>query len=205
MFKELLLGLVTQGLADLAQAQENGKVPKNSLSESHFFSVWIGQAIKSKRFDVCLFPLLKRWQQEARTSGAGADLKTTFAQLKSTYSGVVGQPAATKETLAQLVLLLDAQQWQVTTDTMLGKKTSIKSQGNSSLVIAPTEFDNGFNKSSQISCYVRGDQQQFIDACYSLGLLVFKKTEYKSIVKFHSHMTLDADNNDQALPAYPSI
>lgn len=203
MFKQLLLDMVSLGLDELEQAQAIGKVPKNGLSESHFFSVWIGQAIKAKRFDVCLLPLLKGWQQEARTSGAGADLKTTFSKLKATYSGVINLAPATKQTLEQLISQLQAQGWQVTTETELGKKTSIKSQGKSSLVIAPTDSRDGFAKSSQISCYVRGEQQQFINACYDLGLLTFKMTDYKSIVKFHSHVILHAHNNHKSLPEFP--
>jgi len=204
MFKQHLLSLVTQGIDDLAQAQSCGRVPKNGLSESHFFSVWIGQSIKSKRFDICVVPLLKSWQQQARTSGAGANLKHHFVMLKQGYSNVPQEQTFDTRTVEELVSALEGLQWQVTNHVVLGKKSSIKSQGLSSLVIAPADFAAGFGQSGQLSVYVRGDLQQFVDSCYELGLLAFKMTEYKSIVKFHSHFILDAQNNHHSLPQYPS-
>jgi|GEM_PF-4246240 len=204
MFKQHLLDLVSQGIDDLDQAQALGKVPKNGLSESHFFSVWIGKAINSKRFDVSMVPLLKSWQQQARTSGAGANLKSHFVSLKSTYSGVAQDSIFELQTIETLCEALSSIEWQVTNDAVLTKKTSIKSNGLSSLVIAPADFAKGFAKNGQLSVYVRGDLQQFVDSCYALGLLAFKVTEYKSIVKFHSHFILDAKNNYPALPQYCS-
>jgi len=205
MFKQHLLSLVSEGLSDLEQSQAIGKVPKNGLSESHFFSVWIGKALNSKRFDICVVPLLKSWQQQARTDGAGANLKSHFSSLKKTYSNAMQDTTFTVQTIEQLCQSLTALQWQVTTDTTLGKKTSVKSDGLSSLVIAPADFNVGFAKNGQLKVYVRGDLQQFVDSCYTLGLLAFKVTDYKSIVKFHSYFLLDSKNNHQALPQYPAF
>lgn len=204
MFKKHLLALVSQGLDDLAQAQTLGKVPTNPKSESHFFSVWIGAAIKNKQFDVTMLPLLQTWQQQARTCGAGADFKNTFAQIKSTYQGVVSIQELESSVIASLIAQLDDTGWQVTTNQVLIKKTSIKSQGVSSLVFSPQDIASGFDASVLLSCYVRGEHQEFIDACYALGMLAFKVTEYKSIVKFHGHYVLHRRNNYKAIAQYPS-
>lgn len=206
MFKQHLLSVVSEGLADLTQAQALGKVPKNGPSESHFFSVWVGQAIKNKRFDIAVIDILKTWQQQARTLGAGADLKNTFIRLQQTYQGLSdnGEGELSRTDLDALLALLETSQWQVTSDTVIIKKMSIKSHGVSSFVVAPSVLANGFDLKSRVVCYVRGEQQQFIDLCYQLGILTFKVTDYKSPVKFHGEFMLEKQNNCRVLPEIPS-
>lgn len=205
MFKQELLSLVTQGLNDLELAQAKGKVPKNSLSESHFFSVWVGQVLKQKRFDISLVPMLTAWQQQARTLGAGANLKQVFAQLKSTYSGIEQASVPLKpEVLENLIASLEGSQWQVSYVDRISKKMSIKTQGLSSLVICDNDLQQAFTAKQTLHCYVRGQHAQFVDHCYALGLLAYKVTDYKSAVKFHGEYMLHANNNKLKLPEIPT-
>jgi len=204
MFKQHLLAVVSQGLIDLEQAQSKGKVPKNKLSESHFFSVWVGQALKQKRFDISVVEILKAWQQQARTQGAAANLRQVFSQLSRTYAGLSDEVKLTLDDVDALLAMLTGLEWQVTCDLLVSKKMSVSSHGVSSLVISSDIYEQAFNKKSQLRCYVRGQQQQFIDSCYELGILVFKVTDYKSAVKFHGEFILDIANNHHQLAQIPS-
>jgi len=204
MFKHHLLSVVNQGLLALDVAQSKGKVPKNNLSESHFFSVWVGQAIKSKQFDISVLAILKAWQQQARTQGAGANLRQIFSHLQSTYSPLADSAALSNEQFEAMLKMLGELGWQLTCDITIKKKLAITSNGNSSLVMAEDDRDNVFLTKNKVSCYVRGQQQQFIDVCYALGILVFKVTDYKSAVKFHGEFILQINNNYNQLAQIPT-
>jgi len=204
MFKDQLLAVVSQGLSELEQSQSRGKVPKNALSESHFFSVWVGQSMKQKRFDISVLEILKTWQQQARTMGAGANLRQVFLQLNSTYANLSHDKNIGRGEVDLLLAALTNQDWQVATDVVVTKKMSMSSQGLSSIVICANEYERAFSKKGQLHCYVRGQQQEFIDACYELGILVFKVTDYKSAVKFHGEFILDTANNHNQLAQIPT-
>lgn len=47
-----------------------------------------------------------------------------------------------------------------------------------------------------ISLYVRGDVKQLVDMAYKHGLLLFKVTDYKSLVKYHGEYIVYPANND---------
>lgn len=209
LFREQVYTLATQALESLAQSQANGKVPNNPLSESHFFSVWVSKSLKEKSFDVCMAPLLKHWQQCARTQGAGANLKSEFQSIKNTYQTLdsIGH-VVTKQKIENLIACLSTNDWQVNIEPSIGKKHSIKKEKASSLVIDNSKFSCVFNESNELksalSVFVRGDQQSFIDVAHQQGLLVFKVTDYKSMVKFHGEFIIAPNNNFNAVAQFIS-
>ena len=70
-------------------------------------------------------------------------------------------------------------------------------------------MNTGFNELGELkinlSCYVRGDSQQFIDMAAALGILVFKTTSYKSKVKFHGEYLIEVNNTLAELPEIPML
>ncbi|MDP2559885.1 DUF2913 family protein [Psychrobium sp. 1_MG-2023] len=206
MFKDELLRLVSLGLEELEKSQQSGKTPNNPLSENHFFSVWVSKAIKEQRFDKAVALILKEWQQQARTLGAGAQLKQCFSDLMHTYLNLKQRSKAesAQSNFEQLQSQLNEAKWQVSVTELHPKKNTIHSDGLSSFVVDESCIERAFDERgaqlSNISCFIRGDSELFIKQAYLLGWLAFKVSDYKSIVKFHGEYVLTANNNKAQLP-----
>jgi len=210
LFREHLFTLADQAIESLAAAQSNGKVPNNPLSESHFFSVWVSKALKEKSFDSVMAPLLRQWQQRARTQGAAANLKSEFEAISRGYQGLdeVGHDIS-KENIEGLIQALMHDDWQISPLESIGKKHSIKKEKESSLAFEQKKYDSAFdelgNLTANISVFVRGAQQAFVDKAYQHGLLVFKVTDYKSAVKFHGEFILAPKNDFATIPQFATV
>lgn len=199
LFKEHLTLLTTTALAELAESSSNDPV-----SESHYLSLWVTQAIKNKRFDLCMSPLLKQWQQSARTLGQAANLKHQFESIKHDYQYVNNiNDAMTKDGLLTLFNAIETTDWQVSYQHLGRKKVAVKMQCSSSLVVDNESFEKAFDENgllvNQINLFIRGDNKHFFKAAYDCGILCFKLSDYKSVVKFHGQYVIAANNN------YPSI
>ena len=208
LFCQEIYRVVSDGLSDLTQAQEAGKTPTNPLSENHFFSAWITKALKSHRFDICVVPPLSGWQRQARTQGVQAGLKQQFLAIQRTYAPILvdnneSKPIV-KTQFTKLTELLTTADCQVTIELEVGKKLSLRSSGLSSLVICSKRWSVAFDDDGQlikpISLYVRGDTQGLIDLAHSVDLLLHKKTDYKSAVKYHGQYLIHPLNNGSDLP-----
>jgi len=207
LFREHLYQLSIDALESLNIAQANGKVPNNPLSESHFFSVWVSKSLKEKLFDVSMMPLLKQWQQRARTQGAGANLKNEFESIKRTYQGLdTTDHLITKVQVESLIEALTILDWQINIESHIGKKHSVRKEKHSSLVVDNNSLNAKFNSegilSSPISLFIRGDNRAFIENAYKLGILVYKVTDYKSIVKFHGEFVIAPNNSFKDMPEF---
>lgn len=207
LFREHLYQLSIDALESLEIAQSNNKVAKNPLSENHFFSVWVSKALKEKLCDVTMMPLLKQWQQRARTQGAGAHLKSEFELIKQTYQGLNNTDhVITKAQIERVIESLTTLDWQINIESHISKKHSVKKEKHSSLVIAHYSLNDAFNAEgvllSPISFFVRGDSKGFVDSAYKQALLVFKVTDYKSIVKFHGEFIIAPNNNFTNIPEF---
>lgn len=209
LFREQVYALATQALESLVLSQESGRVPNNPLSESHFFSVWVSKSLKEKSFGVCMAPLLKHWQQCARTQGAGANLKNEFQSIKNTYETIehTGH-VVTKEKIENVFECLNANDWQINIEPSINKKCSIKKEKSSSIVLDDSKkacvFDESNELKSVFSVFVRGDQQYFVDKAHQQGLLVYKVTDYKSLVKFHGEFLFAPKNNFNLIAQFVS-
>lgn len=200
MFKHHLLKLATTALNELAESSANDPV-----SESHYLSLWVTQAIKQKRFDVCLSQQLKEWQQSARTLGQGANLKQQFMSIKRDIEHVDSFSAGVNKSVIEALLSdTEASDWQVSYQLIGRKKLSVKMQQPSSLVIDSACFDKAFDDSGrfvgELVIYIRGDKAQFFKRAYELGVLCYKLSDYKSNVKFHGQFVIAPDNNYPSLP-----
>lgn len=202
MFKHHLLQLATTALDELAESSANDPV-----SESHYLSLWVTQAIKQKRFDICLSQQLKEWQQSARTMGQGANLKQQFMSIKRDIEHVDGVSAGvTKSVIEALLSDIEASDWQVSYQTIGRKKLSVKMQQSSSLVIDSDSFDKAFDDNGllvgELFIYLRGDKVEFFKRAYELGVLCYRLSDYKSNVKFHGQFVIAPDNNYPSLPEF---
>lgn len=208
LYSQALYSLLTEGLNELAASQSAGKTPHNPVSENHFFSAWITRAIKQHRFDRVVLPTLRHWQQQARTQGNNAGLKSQFAQLAAVYGQVVDQQgqfvAIHKQQLTAVTEQLTDLGWQVTRDLLVTAKMSLKTHGQHSLVICPEQAKGAFDDNNHLirplSLYVRGDMAQVISTALSHKLLLFKVTEYKSKVKYHGEYRIYPANNGHQPP-----
>ncbi|MGB0897902.1 MAG: DUF2913 family protein [Psychrobium sp.] len=204
LFKEHLALLTTTALTELAKSSANDPV-----SESHYLSLWVTQAIKNKRFDLCMSPLLKQWQQSARTLGQGANLKHQFESIKHDYQHVdnLGE-TITKDSLLTLFNVIEAADWQVNYQHLGRKKVAIKMLSSSSLVVDNESFEKAFDENgllvNQINLFIRGNNKHFFKAAYDCGMLCFKLSDYKSVVKFHGQYVIAANNNYASIAEFSS-
>jgi len=212
LFGQEIYRLVKLGLTELNESQQTGKTPNNPLSETHFFSAWVTKALKSHRFERCVVVSLTAWQRQARTQGVNAGLKQQFLAIERTYRTILDHQdlcqQVTNNQLEQLLTQLETADWSVITDLAVGRKLTVKSTGQSSLVICNTQIDSVFDATGQLtkplSLYVRGDSQGLIDYCHQHQLLLHKMTDYKSAVKYHGQYIVYPLNNGKDLPCFVS-
>ena len=215
-FSQEIYRVVNLGLDELAQSQQLGKTPKNPLSESHFFSVWITKGLKQHRFERCVVATLKNWQRQARTMGVQAQLKQQFEGIAQTYIKILKaqpdnnlfeatqcSPVERKSLEVMLDELLKGD-WQLIDDALIKRKLTVKVATTNSMVICVEMLKQVFDATGQLtkplSLYVRGDYQGLIDLCHSHNLLLHKVSDYKSLVKFHGEYIIFPDNNGTDLP-----
>ncbi|QUJ68741.1 DUF2913 family protein [Photobacterium sp. GJ3] len=210
-FYQELNQLVNDGLSALQTSIAEGKTPNNPVSETHFMSAWITKVIKQQRYDHCVAKTLAGWQQQARSMGKQAQLKQKFEHIAWTLSGVLNEAGQTKPLTQQAVQhwyqALEDAGWMITTEYEVDRKVTHHTDGQASLVVcakqASTAFeDDTLNKA--LSVYVRGNSQQCIDLAYQCGLLLYKVTDYKSLVKYHGEYRLYPANAGNHLPELPT-
>ena len=211
LFSQEIYKLINSALTELAASQASGRTPHNPLSEAHYLGAWITTAMKKKRFDPIVLETLKGWQRQARSLGKNAGLKKQFTYLEKCYSRVLNaekqvQPV-TVEQLNKLYTALTEQQWMVTTDLEVGDKLNRHSGGKDSLIVCAEKIASSFDIQGTLmkplSLYVRGNQQEIIDLAFAQNLLLYKKTDYKSKVKYHGEFIVFPNNDGTALPELP--
>ncbi|NAW66055.1 DUF2913 family protein [Photobacterium halotolerans] len=212
VFYQALNKLVNEGLAELQSSVAAGKTPNNPVSETHFMSAWITKVIKQQRYDHCVAKTLLGWQQMARSMGKQAQLKLKFEHLAWALSGVLTEEGTTSavkaEQLDALYSALQQLDWVVATEYEVNRKVTHHTDGQASLVVCAMQFKEAFDEAGvlvkPLSVYVRGNTQQCIDLAYQQGLLLYKVTDYKSLVKYHGEYLLYPDNAGDYLPELPT-
>jgi len=211
LFSQEIHTLLSTALAELEASQTSGRTPKNTLNEAHYLGAWVTTAMKQKRFDAITVPTLKAWQSKARSLGKNAGLKDQFTYLEKCYSQVLDadkkvQPVTLPQIQA-LVAELEAEQWMVNIDLVVGNKLNRHSGGAASLIICEDEmlkcFDEEGILTKPISLYLRGDLQQLIKSSFKQNLLLHKITDYKSKVKYHGEFIVYPNNDGDKLPEFP--
>ncbi|MBC7002265.1 DUF2913 family protein [Photobacterium sp. BZF1] len=216
-FYQEIYKVVSQGLQELSDSQQAGKTPKNPVSETLYLNAWVTKVIKQQRYDHVVGKTLVDWQKQARSMGKNAQLKNQFEQIKSCYEGIPqdGESADTIQANnlndAQLKALyeqLDEQDWLVTTEYEVNRKVTHHTDGQASLVVCSAQYAAAFDEAGEmvkpLSLFVRGDIRALIDLAYAQGMLLYKVTDYKSIVKYHGEYKLFPCNAGTHLPELPS-
>ncbi|MBD8513933.1 DUF2913 family protein [Photobacterium sp. CAU 1568] len=211
-FYQELNKLVDEGLAELESSVTAGKTPNNPVSETHFMSAWITKVIKQQRYDHCVAKTLLGWQQMARSMGKQAQLKLKFEHLAWALSGVLTEEGTTSpvksEQLDRFYSALLQLDWVVATEYEVNRKVTHHTDGQASLVVCAKQSNEAFDEAGRLakplSVFVRGNIQQCIDLAYQQGLLLYKVTDYKSLVKYHGEYILYPDNAGDYLPELPT-
>ncbi|MGF1737777.1 DUF2913 family protein [Photobacterium satsumensis] len=211
-FYQEIYKVVSQGLQELVDSQQAGKTPKNPVSETLYLNAWVTKVIKQQRYDHVVAKTLVAWQKQARSMGKNAQLKSQFEQIKACYEGIPheGEIANTLSD-AQLTALyeqLEEQDWLVTTEHEVNRKVTHHTDGQASLVVCSAQHAAAFDEAGEmvkpLSLFVRGDVRVLIDVAYAQGLLLYKVTDYKSIVKYHGEYKLFPRNAGTHLPELPT-
>lgn len=211
LFSQEIYNVIDCALSELTASQATKRTPKNALSEAHYLGAWVTTAMKKKRFDPVVLTTLQGWQRQARSLGKNAGLKKQFIYLQQCYSRILNddkqvQPV-TLEQLNRLYAQLTAKQWMVTTDLVVGERLNRHSGGKDSLIVCAEKTAACFDAQGQlikpISLYVRGNQQAIIDLAFAENLLLYKKTDYKSKVKYHGEFIVYPNNDGTSLPEFP--
>ncbi|MCQ1058728.1 DUF2913 family protein [Photobacterium sp. DNB23_23_1] len=211
-FYQEIYKVVSQGLQELVESQQAGKTPKNPVSETLYLNAWVTKVIKQQRYDHVVAKTLIAWQKQARSMGKNAQLKSQFEQIKACYEGIPHE-GETANTLsdAQLTAFyeqLEEQDWLVTTEHEVNRKVTHHTDGQASLVVCSAQHAAAFDEAGEmvkpLSLFVRGDVRVLIDLAYTQGLLLYKVTDYKSIVKYHGEYKLFPRNAGTHLPELPT-
>lgn len=202
--------VVNQGLAELNEEQARGRVPKNPVSETHFIVRWVTKAIKTHRFDRCVVKDLMGWQQEGRSKGTSAGLKVRFEHISALYGRVVPVDSdvekITQDEITALLAQFEDESWFVVTDHEISGKAKLFSDGDNSLVVCKAKLESVFDAGvlvKPLTCYVRGNHNEFLEMTAKAGLLVHKKSDYKSIVKYHGEYQIWPENQSSELAELP--
>lgn len=206
-FISLTYLLINTAVDELSQAQQLKKIGTNPVAETHFLTAWLTNSLKNKRFDKELVPLLKSWQQQSRSSGKNCTLINDFKAFKQAYNNIADtqcQPLAiNKNQLLKLLSMLNEKNWLTHTESLISKKSSFRSGGQHSLLICSEQFEINFCDGildNPISLYIRGDVKLVVKLALECGLLIYKKTDYKSLVKYHGEYLIYPYNSAQLLP-----
>lgn len=211
LFSTEIYKLITTALTELTDSQHSGRTPHNPLSEAHYLGAWVTTAMKKKRFDSIVVPTLQGWQRQARSLGKNSGLKSQFTYLEKCYSKVLDEHknvrAVDKSQLEKLFAVLEQEQWLVTTDLPVGERLNRHSGGKESLIVCAQQLADCFDEQGilikPISLYIRGTQQKIIDFAFAQDLLLYKKTDYKSKVKYHGEFVVYPNNDGSSLPEFP--
>ncbi|AGH81205.1 hypothetical protein PCNPT3_06325 [Psychromonas sp. CNPT3] len=211
LFSEEMYKLLDLALSELNASHESGRTPQNDLNEAHYLGAWVTTAMKKKRFDSIVLSSLKNWQSKARSLGRNAGLKDQFIYLERCYSQILDSDkkiqAVTRDQFEAFYKTLSAAQWMVTTDTVVVDKMKCHSSGDSSLVACKAQMDTHFNEKGDlikpISFYIRGDVQEAVKLAFAANVLLHKKTDHKSRVKYHGEYVVYVHNDGEFLPEFP--
>lgn len=206
--------VINEALTDLQESKDSGRLPKNPVSANHFLIRWVTTAIKSQRFSRCVVKDLQTWQKEGRTKGTGTELPVRFEHYSRLYQALA--PIDTVTPITKSVVMgwcesLEEKEWCVTTDFEILEKASLFSDGDHSLIICATQLGSCFEADDAenqllvkpLTCYVRGNHHEFVESAFEHGLIVHKRSDYKSKVKYHGEYLIYPNNHGIQLGETP--
>lgn len=203
--------VINSALGDLQASKDSGRLPKNPVSANHFLIRWVTTAIKTQRFAHCAAKDLMAWQKEGRTKGTGTELPVRFEQYSRLYAELAPMEqdlSVSKSGILAWGESLEEKEWCVTTEYEVLEKASLFSDGDHSLIICSTQLESCFDPESgelikPLTCYVRGNHHEFVESAFEHGLMVHKRSDYKSKVKYHGEYLIYPHNRGTQLGEIP--
>ncbi|PSW21361.1 DUF2913 domain-containing protein [Photobacterium sanctipauli] len=210
-FYQEIYKVVTEGLSTLSESQAAGKTPRNPVSEAHFMNLWVTKVIKQQAYDHCVAKTLIAWQKQARSMGKNAQLKQLFEHIQSTLSATRNEEGCgklvAKPQIDTLFEQLEDEDWLLTTEYEINRKVTHHTDGQASLIVCSAKAKEAFSEQGELikplSFFVRGDAKALVNMAFGQGLLLYKVTDYKSIVKYHGEYVVYPGNAGTHLPELP--
>jgi hypothetical protein len=201
-YNQALLTLALAGIDAINISASQHKAVRTAAQESHFLCNWMVESLKTKRFSKLMAADLTAWISQARSQGAGAQLKQRLTCIADQYQQVNNSAIATGTGLKNLLTGLAAQEWVVVTDTDIDAKLKINSDGKSSLIVSAKEFNQHIVDEKivkPISMYIRGDEKLVARLALEQGLLLSQGNKKTSLIKHHKTYVLIPDNLHSSL------
>lgn len=202
--------VVNSALADLHQQHQNGKLIDAPNSNIQFLLRWVTKAIKEQKFDHCVATDLLNWQKMGRSQGNKLALENQFRRISAYYAhffaGDVQQITDTQ--IEKLLDTMEALAWEASTsEPIVGQgKVQIYTEGQNSIALCANQCESCFDGEVLIkpmSFFIRGNHAQFIEEAYKAGFMLYKRTDYKSNVKYHGEYLIFPENQGNQLAEIP--
>ncbi|MGI2168794.1 DUF2913 family protein [Shewanella sp. MF05960] len=196
-YNQALLTLALAGIDAINTSASQHKSPRTPAQESHFLCNWMVESLKTKRFSKLVADDLTTWIRQARSQGAGAQLKRLLTCIADQYQQANNSAIATGAGLKNLLAELTAQKWVIITDTDIDAKLKLDSVGQSSLIISAKEFNQHIiddNIVKSISMYIRGDESLVARLALTQGILLSQGNKKTTLIKHHKTYTLRPKN-----------
>jgi hypothetical protein len=197
-YNQALLTLALAGIDAINTSASQHKAVRTAAQESHFLCNWMVESLKTKRFSKLMADDLTAWISQARSQGAGAQLKRLLICIADQYQQANNSTVTTGTGLKNMLAELTAQKWVVITDTDIDAKLKLESDGQSSLVISAKEFNQHIADDKivkPISMYIRGDEKLVARLALEQGILLSPGNKKTSLIKHHKTYVLMPKNN----------
>lgn len=212
--------VVNTALAELALQHQQGLLVDAPISNNHYIVHWVTKALKTQRFDRCVKEDLNRWQKMGRSQGSQSELLTTFRAISTYYQSFFSRFGERKEIrdsdIEAFLDLLERMGWSVSTSEVLINvgKVQIFTDGQNSLAMCAEQCDSCFgadptsNRGEErlikpMNWFVRGQHAEFIQLAAQNGFMLHKRTDYKSVVKYHGEYVIYPANHGLQLAEIP--
>lgn len=201
-YNQALLEFANAGLAALAESAASSSSTKTPAAESHFLCSWMVTALKKRSFSKLIADDLTFWIRQARSMGAGAELKLLLQKISQQYSYIANKQQGLAASLKAMLAELEADDWLIITDQEVSKKLKLDSEGHASLIISDDQFSqriDGDELIKPITLYVRAQEPAFSAVAYKHDLLISAGNKKASLIKHHKAYQIWPKNLQPAL------
>ena len=203
--------VVNSALDEIEQQHVKGKLANTPVSNTHFLLRWVTLSLKSQRFDRCVRDDLVRWQKMGRSKGTQSDLMSRFSNISKFYGKLVPIDADPKQItdadIEAFLELMEKADWGVSTEFELTEKIQVFTEGDNSFLLCAKQCDDCFDGGTELvkpmSFFVRGHHAEFIRLASEFGFMLHKRTDYKSLVKYHGEYLIYPKNQGIQLAEIP--
>ncbi|WP_059120682.1 DUF2913 family protein [Vibrio sp. MEBiC08052] len=205
--------VVNTALTELTQAHQRGQLVNAPVANNHFLIRWVTNALKQQRFHRCVVNDLTGWQKAGRSQGNHAGLERVFQRISAYYRLFFAPNASAEQPITdqQIEQFLDTMTeagWEISTsEPLVGcGKVQLFTQSPNSLALCAQQCEACFDGAlltQPMSFFVRGNHSKFVDQAWQAGLMVHKRTDYKSNVKYHGEYLIYPGNRGEQLAEIP--